>query len=361
MKRVLILGGYGNFGTIITKTLASEPNITVIVAGRSAVKARQLAKQYNTEWVAVDIHQSLDVTLKDAQADIVIHTAGPFQNQDYQVAKSCIRNGCHYIDLADARNFVAGINQLDDAARDANVLIISGASSVPCLSSAIINAYQHQFQSLESIDYAITTAHQTYRGLATTLAVLGYAGKPFSALIDGQMQTIYGWQDLHAHKFSNLGWRLLSNCDIPDLELFPQYYPSLKTIRFYAGLASSLEQIGIWLMSWLVRYNLLPSLDKLAKPLLKISYLYRRLGGKSSAFYMTLAGKDWAGSAKSITFELTAHDNYGPYIPCMPACILAKKIAAGDITKSGAQPCIGIITLEEYMDSLKGYPIYSKD
>lgn len=361
MKRVLILGGYGNFGAIITKVLANEPNITVIVAGRSAVKARQLAQKYHIEWIATDIHQNLDAALKDTQANIVIHTAGPFQGQDYQVAKSCIRNGCHYIDLADARNFVAGINQLDDAARDANVLIVSGASSVPCLSSAVINTYQNQFKSLESIDYAIATAQQTKFGIATIRSMLGYAGKPFATLIDGQMQTIYGWQDLHAHKFSNLGWRLLSNCDIPDLELFPQYYRSLKTIRFYAGLEIPFEQIGIWLMSWLVRYNLLPSLDKFAIPLLKISHLYRAFGGNRSGFYMTLAGKDWAGSTKSISFELTAHDNYGPYIPCMPACILAKKIAAGDITKGGAQPCIGIISLAEYMDSLKAYPIFRND
>ena len=361
MKRVLIIGGYGNFGTIITKTLANDPNITIIVAGRSAVKARELAKQYRTEWVATDTHQNLDAALKDTQADIVIHTAGPFQGQDYQVAKSCIRNGCHYIDLADGRNFVAGIHQLDDAARDANVLIVSGASSVPCLSSSIIDAYQNQFQSLESIDYAIATAQQTKFGIATIRSILGYAGKPFTTLIDGKVKTIYGWQNLHAHKFSKLGGRLLSNCDIPDLELFPQYYPSLKTIRFYAGLERSFEQIGIWLMSWLVRYNLLPSLDKFALPLLKISHLYRTFGGNRSGFYMTLAGKDWAGSAKSIRFELTAYDNYGPYIPCMPACILAKKIAAGDITTRGAQPGIGIISLAEYMDSLKAYPIFRND
>lgn len=41
MWRVLIIGGYGNFGSFISKTLAKEPNIQVIVAGRSAEKSKQ--------------------------------------------------------------------------------------------------------------------------------------------------------------------------------------------------------------------------------------------------------------------------------------------------------------------------------
>ena len=46
---------------------------------------------------------------------------------------ACIAAGAHYLDLADARDFVARIGTLDAAARAAGVAIISGASSVPAL------------------------------------------------------------------------------------------------------------------------------------------------------------------------------------------------------------------------------------
>ena len=39
IKRVLIIGGYGNFGSFITESLAKEANIQVIIAGRSLQKA----------------------------------------------------------------------------------------------------------------------------------------------------------------------------------------------------------------------------------------------------------------------------------------------------------------------------------
>ncbi|MCF6263413.1 MAG: saccharopine dehydrogenase NADP-binding domain-containing protein [Xanthomonadales bacterium] len=44
-KRVLIIGGYGNFGSVITTMLALEGNIQVIIAGRSLQKAEQLAAE----------------------------------------------------------------------------------------------------------------------------------------------------------------------------------------------------------------------------------------------------------------------------------------------------------------------------
>lgn len=39
MKRVAIIGGYGNFGTHVARSLASDPAIHLIIAGRSLAKA----------------------------------------------------------------------------------------------------------------------------------------------------------------------------------------------------------------------------------------------------------------------------------------------------------------------------------
>ena len=46
--RVLILGGYGNFGSFISKTLAEDKNITVIVAGRCKKQSPGACKQYSS-------------------------------------------------------------------------------------------------------------------------------------------------------------------------------------------------------------------------------------------------------------------------------------------------------------------------
>ncbi|MEJ2744030.1 MAG: saccharopine dehydrogenase NADP-binding domain-containing protein, partial [Gammaproteobacteria bacterium] len=214
-KRILIIGGYGNFGSYISKTLARENNITVIIAGRSIEKAKRFIKTIeaaNTpEAVVLDITKDLEKALQTIKPDIVIHTSGPFQGQSYDVAQSCINAGVHYIDLADARSFVAGVVALNDTAKKNKVLAVSGASSVPCLTSVLVDYYLPQFEKLESLDYGITTAQKTNRGLATTAAILGYCGRPFKTLIGGQEKNVYGWQSLRMRKYSTLGWRLLGN------------------------------------------------------------------------------------------------------------------------------------------------------
>lgn len=356
-KRVLIIGGYGNFGSFITRRLALDDTLQVIIAGRSSGKANILADEVGGEAVVLDINDNLTDSLSRIKPDIVIHTSGPFQVQGYDVAKACIAQGIHYIDLADGRNFVEGISVLDDQAKEMGVIIISGASSVPCLTSALVDYYKEELQTLETLDYGITTAQKTARGLATTAAILTYTGKSFPTLIDGQMTHVYGWQGLRARKYPELGWRLLGNCDVPDLALFPKRYPELRTIRFYAGLEIPFIHVTLWALSWLVRIGLIKRLEKAASLLLKISYVFDWLGSANSAFHMELFGKDKNGDDKRIKFELTARSGDGPYIPCMPAILMTKKIAAGEVKKVGAYPCMGFITKDEYLSALSDMDI----
>jgi saccharopine dehydrogenase-like NADP-dependent oxidoreductase len=66
----------------------------------------------------------------------LLHLAGPFQGQDYAVAKACLQVGVPYIDMADGREFVAKFSSLDAAAQAKGIPLITGASTVPGLSSA---------------------------------------------------------------------------------------------------------------------------------------------------------------------------------------------------------------------------------
>jgi Saccharopine dehydrogenase NADP binding domain len=356
IKRVLVIGGYGNFGSFITKVLAREVDIQLIVAGRSLEKAKEFVAKIEAknkpEAIMLDINHDVTSALKIVKPNIVIHTSGPFQEQGYEVAEACISNSIHYIDLADGRSFVEGIVKLDKEAKKQNVLVISGASSVPCLTSALVDYYKNQFKTIESIDYGITTAQRTARGLATTAAILGYTGKAFKTLINGIPTNIYGWQGLRARKYSGVGWRLLGNCDVPDLALFPKRYPEIKTVRFYAGLEIPFIHLTLWGLSWIVRIGLIKNLDKFAPLLLRLSFLFDWLGSSNSAFHMVLSGKDKIGNEKSITFELTARSGDGLIIPCMPAILLTKRLVRSEINNFGAFPCIGLISRNEYLGAL---------
>jgi saccharopine dehydrogenase-like NADP-dependent oxidoreductase len=246
--RVLVIGGYGNFGSYIARALAPDPDIALVIGGRSQAKADAFADGLGTtnpaEGAALDIDGDIEQRLREIAPDLVIHTTGPFQRQDHRVARAAIAAGAHYLDLADARRFVATIGKLDAAAKAAGMAVIAGASSVPCLTAAFIDHYLPRFARLDRVTYGITAAQQTNRGLGTAEAILSYVGKPFAALKDGKPLRVHGWQGLHAVRYPELGTRLFGDCDIPDLDLFPHRYPDLRDLRFSAGHDVALLHLG---------------------------------------------------------------------------------------------------------------------
>jgi len=357
VARVLVIGGYGNFGSYIARSLAPDSQIRLLIGGRSEAKAQAFASGLDgahlVEGHAIDIDGDLTTAFDRISPDIVVHTTGPFQRQDHRVARACIAQGCHYLDLADARDFVVSIDELDAAARARGVIVVSGASSVPCLTAAVIDHYRVGFARLDAIEYGISAAQQTNRGLATTSAVLSYVGKPLHRLRDGRMQRVFGWQDTHAVRYPELGLRLFGNCDIPDLELFPRRYPEVSNIRFAAGHELKILHAGTWALGWLVRLGLVGSLDAHAERLLDLAFLFDRFGSSRSGFHMFLAGEGHDGRPKRVRFFIVARSGHGPYIPCMPAILLARKLARGEVGARGAFPCLDLIGLDEYLGALE--------
>lgn len=361
VMRVLIIGGYGNFGSTIAAALAGETNLQLIIGGRSLEKAQTFCAQLKAanppEAIALDISAPLAPVLARCRPTLVIHTTGPFQTQDYRVAEACIAQGCHYVDLADARAFVSGITTLDAAAQAANVLVVSGASSVPCLTAALLDYYRPRFARLDSAHYGISAAQQTNRGLATTSAILSYVGKPFLTRENGHDRQVYGWQDLHAVRYPELGRRWFGNCDIPDLTLFPARYPELQTIRFSAGHEMPFLHFGLWLLSWAVRLRLLATLSPHAGWLLKLALCFDGFGTSRSGFHMVLKGIGKNNQLLEEQFFIVARSGHGPMIPCMPAILLAKGLAAGQIAARGARPCLDLIDWPTYRNALRGLDI----
>ncbi len=353
---VLIIGGYGNFGSYIARALATDPNISLLIGGRSKATAQAFAADLKSanpvQGCAVDIDHDFAARLREIGPDVVIHTTGPFQSQDHRVARAAIACGAHYLDIADARHFVATIGDLDADARQAGVAVIAGASSVPCLTAAFIDRYRPHFARLESVSYGIAAAQATNRGQGTASAILSYVGRPFTILRRRRRKRVFGWQGLRAVRYPELGMRLFGHCDIPDLELFPARYPGLEDLEFVAGHEVKALHLGTWLLSWIARLGFVKSWAPYAGQLLRLSFLFDRWGSDKSGFHMFLDGSDERGCPMRVTIFMIARKVHGPNIPCIPAILLARRIAAGNAPAPGARPCLDLIDLDELTGSM---------
>lgn len=368
MKKVLILGGYGNFGKRIAASLAKAA-IPIIISGRNCEKAtflaNDLSKKFTNsliETAIIDVKNNFALVLEKLEPYIVINTIGPFQASNYNIARDCIAKSIHYIDLADGRDFVCNISSLDWIAKNSAVIVISGASTVPCLSSAVLEKFKTEFSKIDSLNFGITPGQKTERGLATTRAILSYIGKPIKISRrngknnNDNSKIIYGWQDLHQIKYPEIGTRLMANCDIPDLDLLPLHY-NIDNVRFFAGMESSLLHLAIWLISWLVRLKIIKNISNYAKILLKLSHYFDFFGSNNGGMHMIIRGKDINGAEKEIKWFVIAKNGDGPQIPAIPAIILTKKIIAKELTKTGAMPCVAMISLDEYFAELTNFDI----
>ena len=362
MHTILVLGGYGFFGGRISEALARDGNIHLLIGGRDLSKAQLKAKELKLSEehaVAIDATASaLADKLQQLGVNTVIHTAGPFQGQNYAVAEAAIAAGANYIDLADGRDFVSGIGALNEAASKRDVLVTSGASSLPSLSSAVVDRYLPRFLHLQEIRHGIGSGARA-PGLATMNGVFSYCGKPFSRLEHGQWSITHGWLDMRAHTFpAPVGKRLLGSCDVPDLDLFPARYPGVQTVTFHAGFASTVGHISVWAGAQLVRMGLLKSLSSWVSPLKKISEWMETLVSDKGGMFVTLCGLDHDGHALELQWHLLAAKHHGPHIPCGASIALARKLANGEQVPTGAMPCMGLISVEEYLAALKGLAVW---
>jgi saccharopine dehydrogenase-like NADP-dependent oxidoreductase len=361
MHTVLVLGGYGFFGQRISEALAADVAVRVLVAGRNPAKAAEVVGRLglpSDRSVALDANDpQLAARLRELRVDTLIHTAGPFQSQGYAVAQAAIDAGCHYIDLADGREFVTGIERLDGLARERGVTVVSGASSVPALSSAVIDRYLPQFQRLDSIEFGISSGARS-PGLATVRGVFSYCGKPIREWRRGAWRTTYGWLDLRRHRFPDpVGWRFIGSCDIPDLTLFPKRYPTVRTVSFHAGFAGDLGHLVVWALAALVRVRLLPSLRPFAAPLNHMSRWMEPWLSDQGGMFVALVGEGTEGKLLHVNWNLLARQNHGPHIPCGAAIALARKLANGATLPKGAMPCVGLLTVKEFLSPLRNLDI----
>lgn len=360
-RRVIVLGGYGGFGGRVAILLA-RAGFAVTVAGRDRSKAEAFCRGHDAagfQPLALDRTRGVVDILTAERPWLVVDAAGPFQGGDYRLAEACIAAGAHYFDLADARGFVTGIGRLDAAAQAAGVSVISGASSLPALSSAVADRLVEGLDRVSRIDSALSASNRASGGTSTTRAILSYVGKPIRLWRGQAWRAAFGWQEMAKVRFAIAGHKPLRRrvalCDVPDLDLLPERYAGRPAVRFRAGTEIELQNIALWLLSWPVRWRWIRGLDWLIRPGVWAQKALGRIGGDRSA--MTMDVKGWQGPDPiHRRWTIIAERGDGPWIPAMAVPLLAARLREGTVAP-GARSAAGSLSLEEFERAFTDFAI----
>ena len=351
-QTILILGAFGTFGRLIANALAHTTDLPIIAAGRHLPEVQE-------EWrpgvrtLAIDSTALSAAALKKLDPAVVIDTVGPFQTRDRKLAATCIDLGIHYLDLADGREFVRDVCALNTAAVERNVLVVSGASTLPALSSAVIESLATAFSEIEEIDIGIAPAISGPRGLATIRSVLGYVGRPVPVWRQAKMGRARGWGDTRRHRYPlPVGPRSLSLIDVPDSSLIPLKFPTVRHLAVRAGHEVPLVHHALRVLGVLVRIGVIRDLAGHARMMQRMAGWFDGFGSNSGAMHVELSGRGGDGCLQSRTWTLIAENGDGPRVPTMAAVLLAKKLlnvpGYAPIASRGATPAWNLLSLREF-------------
>lgn len=354
--KILILGGYGVFGGRLVELLSDTPELTLLVCGRNEAKAAAFCRSVSAKATLFPLgldRAEIAEALETHTPDIVVDASGPFQQyrgDPYGVVSACIAARTHYLDFADAADFVFGVSQFDAAAKAAGVAVLSGVSSFPVLTAAVLRELSNGM-TMTTVKGGIAPSPYAGIGLNVMRAVVSYAGGPVKLVRNGHMTTARGLCESMRYTIAPPGRLPLRNIhfslvDVPDLQVLPAEVVSIKDIWMGAGPAPEILHRVLNVLAKLRSGLSLPSLEPLSPLFYRVLNLMK-FGEHRGGMFVHVEGLK-EGKPYERSWHLLAEGDDGPYIPSMAIEALIRKWLKGETPAPGARPATRALTLADY-------------
>ena len=350
--KILILGGYGVFGGRLAELLSDISEIELLICGRDIFRAEAFCARYRGQPTVVPLgldRADIAEGLRTQEPDLVVDASGPFQDYGadrYRVISAGIGAGIDYLDFADAADFVFGISQFDARAKGAGVFLLSGVSSFPVLTAAVLREMAKKMD-IVSGEGGITPSPYAGIGLNVMRAVVGYAGAPVTLRRRGKKSQGIGLAESMRFTIAVPGRLPLQNIhfslvDVPDLQVIPPEHPTMTDIWMGAGPVPEFLHRILNLLAKARAVFGLPSQE----PLSRLFYAVlnqMRFGEHRGGMFVSARGVS-DGRTIERSWHLLAEANDGPYIPSMAIEAVVRKLLAGERPAAGTRS--GVNALE---------------
>ena len=357
--RLLVIGGYGTFGGRLAELLCREKRISLVIAGRSKSAAlsfcHALPPGASREALTVDRDGDVARRIEKVNPDIVVDASGPFQSygkDPYRVVKAALATRTHYLDLADSPDFLRGIRQFDATAKEKELVVLSGVSSFPVLSAAMVRDLATDFARIDSITGGIAPSPYAGVGYNVIRALAGYAGKGIPVRRQGREQTARALRETRRFTIAPPGEiplspRTFSLVDVPDLQLLADEWPEVKDVWMGAAPEPAILHWLLRRFAWLVRLGLVPSLAPLAR-FIHSTANNVRWGEHRGGMFVEVRGRGAEGADISRSAQLLAEGHHGLYIPSMAVEAIVRNWLDGRPPKDGARSATAELELSDY-------------
>jgi len=288
VKRVVVIGA-GFFGRVIARRLA-DVGIAPVVASRTHGALR------------LDVEDGGAIRAGLSEGDVIVDTAGPFQERTTRLVETAIELGCDLIDLSDSLGYARAVLALHKRAVARGVRIFTSCSAIATVAASAIRASEPA--APETCDLFLAPASADTGNPATVRA--------FLASVDWSRS-----REFPADR--RRGYRVESAAAV----LLPRSWPSLRWVDFWVDPNAPFAARSIALAS---RLGLTSALSAVA-PLSA-----RLLGRREGSFSVAVS----EGGRYSLTRLAAPRGSY--LIAAEPAVLAAESLARGTDSAPGVVP-----------------------
>jgi saccharopine dehydrogenase (NAD+, L-lysine-forming) len=162
MEKIVVLGGYGEMGTVIVTDLAETFRGQVLVVGRNAKKAKAFAKSLHRKNVTGAMGDSGDKAgmrslLKGAK--VLINATNYYSNME--VMGLALDANVNYIDLGGMYHMTKRQLRLNGRFKKKKLVAVLGCGSTPGITNILTHYGERQFDRLRSVDIAFADSDKT--------------------------------------------------------------------------------------------------------------------------------------------------------------------------------------------------------
>jgi len=257
-KTILILGGYGNTGKLISHLLLQESDARLVLAGRTIENADAAAAQLNSRFEGGRVYAayadasdvvSLSKALEGVDFLIVASSSSEYAEQ---VARTALEVGVDYLDIQYSTEKNAALKALAGEIKDSGHCFITDGGFHPGLPAALIRFVAQFFDQLKTaivgsvikVDWAsLTMSDSTVYEFMEEIS-------DFEALVfkEGQWKKarMLGMMDYIVMDFGDdFRKQYCVPMFLEEMRLIPDMFPSLSKTGFFVGGFN-------WFVDWVI-------------------------------------------------------------------------------------------------------------
>jgi saccharopine dehydrogenase-like NADP-dependent oxidoreductase len=235
-QQVLILGGSGRIGSKVAADLIAHTSAEITIAGRNIVVGNTICQGLGdrAKFSAIDLSARSDLKSAIAQADLVIHCAGPFHYRDASVLQICIDEGVNYVDVSDHPSFTRKALAFRANAESADVTAVINTGIFPGISNSMVRRDVEQLDHAEKIHLSYVVAGSGGAGVTVMRTTFLGLQRPFEAWIDGDWKIVKPYSDREVVEFPHYGKVGVYWFDMPEAFTLPDTFPVKTVITKFA-------------------------------------------------------------------------------------------------------------------------------